>query len=62
MIKAIQQLYNDRILSDAMKRFGIAPDKTRKLGSFESYVYEYEKNGQEYILKITHTPAAQQRT
>ncbi|MFH1374239.1 MAG: phosphotransferase [bacterium] len=55
MIKAIQQLYNDRILGDAMKRFGIAPDKIKKLGSFESYVYEYEKNGQEYILKITHT-------
>ena len=43
------------VLNDAAHRFGFETGDLKKLGSFESFVYEYENNGQAYILKITHS-------
>ncbi len=44
----------DAILKTAAAVFETTPDKLKKLGSFESIVYEFERNGKEYILKLTH--------
>ena len=43
------------ILSEAAGQFGIKPADLEKLGSFESYVYEYVRDGRNYILKLTHS-------
>ena len=47
--------YNDTILQEAMRRYGIAPEKIRLLDSFESIVYEFEREGQGFILRIGHS-------
>jgi Ser/Thr protein kinase RdoA (MazF antagonist) len=43
------------VLNEAACRFGFEASNLKKLGSFESFVYEYEESGQAYILKITHS-------
>jgi len=55
LIPEIQQRYNDDILHEAARRYGVAPENLKNLGGFESFVYEYEREGRSYILKITHT-------
>lgn len=55
MIKEIVPLYNEAIFKEAQSRFGIRSDKIQDLGGFESFVYAYEKEGKEYILKVAHT-------
>lgn len=55
MIKAIQDLYNEMIRNEAAARFGVGPEGLKDLGGFESYVYEYQRGEQDYILKVTHS-------
>ncbi|MFD0618180.1 phosphotransferase enzyme family protein [Paenibacillus sp. GCM10027629] len=55
MIPEIKALYTDQILHDAARRYGVEPEEVRSLGGFESFVYEYTKQGEDYVLKITHT-------
>ncbi|MCP4583080.1 MAG: phosphotransferase [candidate division Zixibacteria bacterium] len=43
------------ILKEATRLYGITEADLTKLGSFESYVYEYEKDNQSRILKLTHS-------
>jgi len=47
--------YNDTILHEAMRRYGIAPEKIKLLDSFESFIYEFEREGASYILRIGHS-------
>lgn len=42
-----------KVLTDAADRYGIAPGSLKRLGSFESFVFEYSRNGEEYILRVT---------
>lgn len=51
----IYEKYQDDVLEYICNKFEIDKSKLNKLGSFESFVYEYEKNNQEFILKITHS-------
>jgi len=55
MEKRIKDRYNDAILQEAMRRYGIAPDRIRLLDGFESFMYEFERDGAEYILRIGHS-------
>lgn len=55
MIHEIQALYNDTITAEAAIRFGSTREQLTDLGGFESYVYEFSRDGQTFILKITHT-------
>lgn len=55
MIKAIQAKYSDAVLHAAAARYGIAAGQAKRIGAFESFVYEYTRDGQGYILKINHT-------
>lgn len=55
MIREIQALYNETIRNEAAARFGVGPGELNNLGGFESYVYEYRKGEQDYILKVTHS-------
>lgn len=44
----------ERILSAAAAGYGVPADSLKKLGSFESFVYEFEVDGVSFILKLTH--------
>ena len=46
--------HKNQILSDSARMFGVEVENLKKLGSFESFVYEFMKNGRGQILKITH--------
>lgn len=53
-----EQIFSDNseyILKEAAGRYGISCENLKRLGSFESFVYEYEKENKVYILKITHS-------
>lgn len=47
--------YNDSILQEAMRRYGIAKDQIKPLDAFESFIYEFERGGTGYILRIGHS-------
>ena len=47
--------YNDTILHEAMRRYAIAPDKIHLLDSFESIIYEFEREGNGFVLRIGHS-------
>ncbi len=55
MLPEILERYNEGILAEANKAFGIDPKKQKSLGGFEAEVYEYSKSDKSYILKITHS-------
>lgn len=55
MEKAIRERYNEAILHEARRRYDIDADAIKLLDGFESFMYEYERNGAEYILRIGHT-------
>jgi Ser/Thr protein kinase RdoA (MazF antagonist) len=47
--------YSESILQEAMRRHGIAEDQIRPLDAFESFIYEFERGGAGYILRIGHS-------
>jgi len=53
--KRITDRYGDSIRLEAMKRYGIQDDQIRLLDGFESYMYEFKRDGKEYILRIGHS-------
>jgi Ser/Thr protein kinase RdoA (MazF antagonist) len=55
LIKEIRAQFTDTILHEAAVRFGVTGDLLKSLGGFESFVYEYARGDQSYILKIGHT-------
>jgi Ser/Thr protein kinase RdoA (MazF antagonist) len=55
MDKRIRELYDDSILDEALARYGIAKDEVQLLDGFESFIYEYRKDGERYVLRISHS-------
>lgn len=55
MEKFIKEIYNDKILQEAIERYGFNKSKIIKLDGFQSFVYECEKDDEPYILRITHS-------
>lgn len=55
MERQIRDRFNDNILREAMQRYGIAGDKIRPLKAFESFIYEFEHEGQAFILRLGHS-------
>lgn len=47
--------FNDDILHEAMRRHDIAPGNIRLLDSFESIIYEFERDGGNFILRLGHS-------
>src|SRR6185503_8952587 len=47
--------YNDSILQEAMQRHGIAKEQIKPMEAFESFIYEFERDGLGYILRIGHS-------
>lgn len=54
MDKLIKARFNEDILGEAMQRFGIAEERIRELGGFESFIYEFTRGSSSYILRIGH--------
>jgi Ser/Thr protein kinase RdoA (MazF antagonist) len=55
MDQLIKDRYNDSILQQAIERYGIAKDKIYALDAFESFIFEFERDAQVYILRISHS-------
>jgi Ser/Thr protein kinase RdoA (MazF antagonist) len=51
----IKERYDDAILQEAMRRYGIAGDQIHLLDGFESFIYEYERGGEPFILRLAHS-------
>jgi Ser/Thr protein kinase RdoA (MazF antagonist) len=51
----ITKRYNDQILDEAIRRFDIPEDQIALLDGFESYIYEFERDDAEYILRVGHS-------
>ncbi len=55
MEEAIRTRFNDRILEEARQRYGIAADKITLLDSFESFMFAFQKDDREFILRLGHS-------
>src|SRR5215211_9036722 len=55
MDQQIKHLYNDAILHEAVSRYGGTFQGTQELKAFESFIYEFERDSQPYILRISHS-------
>jgi Ser/Thr protein kinase RdoA (MazF antagonist) len=51
----IKERFSDPILAEAASRYGIGPGAVRKLDGFESFIFEFEKGGASFILRIAHS-------
>jgi Ser/Thr protein kinase RdoA (MazF antagonist) len=55
MEQEVEQLFGEGILREAADRFGLKENAWKKLGDFENYVYEADKDGTAVILRLTHS-------
>lgn len=55
MEQRIQDRYSEAIYRQALARYDVEPDQVKRLDGFESFIYEYVRDGQEYILRIGHS-------
>ncbi len=55
MDQLIKDRYNDTILQEVMRRYGIAENQIHPLDAFESFIYEFERDSSAYILRIAHS-------
>ncbi|KIL34396.1 hypothetical protein SD71_20460 [Cohnella kolymensis] len=55
MEAAVAEIFGEHIIEEAAKRFGLRFGSQRKLGDFENYVFEMERNGELSILRLTHS-------
>jgi Ser/Thr protein kinase RdoA (MazF antagonist) len=51
----IKDRYTDAVLQEAMRCYGVANGQVRPLDAFKSFIYEFERDSQSYILRIGHT-------
>ena len=51
----IRALYNESILDEARRRYGIVPDRLRFLDGFESFMIEFWRADGNFILRIGHS-------
>ena len=55
MEKKIVEQYNDAIFNEIIAKYGFKNNGVKLLDGFESFIYECERDGQEYILRVSHT-------
>lgn len=55
MEQQIRDRYRGAVLQEAMRRYGIASSQIRALDAFESFIYEFERGPDAYILRIAHS-------
>jgi Ser/Thr protein kinase RdoA (MazF antagonist) len=55
MEERIKQRYSKAVLEEARSCYGIHPDQIRLLDGFESFMYEFDRDGKAYILRLSHS-------
>ncbi len=55
MEKRIRARYHEGILREAMQRYGIAAEQIHLLDGFESFMYEFERDSVQHILRLAHS-------
>jgi Ser/Thr protein kinase RdoA (MazF antagonist) len=55
MERRIKDRYNQQILEQVMESYGIIEDHIQPLDGFESFIYEFQRADQAYILRISHS-------
>lgn len=55
MEKMIRNALNERVITDSGLLFGVEREKIKTLGGFENFVFEYEQNGDFFILRLVHS-------
>ncbi len=55
MEEKIRKRFNDSILVEAQRRYGIAPDTIEALDGFESFIFSFKKHDTPYILRLGHS-------
>lgn len=51
----IRLLFNQDVLKEAGKKFGVKLEELYEVGGFENFIYGYKKGGDEFILRISHS-------
>lgn len=53
-----KSLFNDQILAEALRRYGVTPESARELDGFESFIYQFSRSAGaapgDFILRIGH--------
>ncbi|ANE48397.1 hypothetical protein SY83_21320 [Paenibacillus swuensis] len=55
MEQEVEVLFGEHILNEAASRFGLTRGSWSKLGDFENYVYEADRQNTPTILRLTHS-------
>lgn len=55
MNQQTQQLLTDEIQAEMAQRYGLAPAEVKPLKAFENFMYEFERGGRGYILRLAHS-------
>ncbi len=55
MDQLIRDRFTPAVLSTVRQRYGIAPDAIRLLDGFESHILEFERDGEAFILRLSHS-------
>jgi Ser/Thr protein kinase RdoA (MazF antagonist) len=53
--RLIKDRFNDEILAEARAKYRIQPDKIKLLDGFESYIFEFSVDDEDFILRIGHS-------
>jgi len=53
MERETQALFSEQILQEGARRFGVAADELTYIGAWQNFIYEYNKEGEPYILRFT---------
>ncbi|MEC9489105.1 MAG: phosphotransferase [Halanaerobium sp.] len=49
-----REAFNEQVLDEAIARFGISSDMINFLGGFQNFVYQFTREGQDFILRFSH--------
>ncbi|MFN2135245.1 MAG: phosphotransferase enzyme family protein [Candidatus Promineifilaceae bacterium] len=55
MEKEIRDRLSEGVVEEARRRYGIAAGEMRPLDAFESFIYEFERDGRSFILRLGHS-------
>ena len=52
---SIKEAITDKIISESGAHYGVSFEDIKYVGGFENFVYEYQKDGIDYILRLVHS-------
>ncbi len=55
MEKAIREQFDEKVLEEGLKRYGVELKDSELIGGFENMVYEFTKDEERYVIRISHS-------